>query len=123
MNAMKTVLLAEDNPDTQALLAALLVQRGFCVVPASNGAEALDQLASGADPSLILTDLVMPVMDGVELLERKQSDARFRHIPAVVYSGHPDARRRLAESVVTEFVETRSGLQHVVDAAQKHCGS
>jgi CheY-like chemotaxis protein len=117
----RSVLLAEDNPDTQALLAALLIRRGFWVIPACNGAEALDQLASGADPCLILTDLNMPVMDGAELLERQQRDERFRHIPAVVYSGHPNARERLAESVLEAFVDTGEGLQHIVEVAERCC--
>jgi CheY-like chemotaxis protein len=122
-NAMPTrsVLLAEDNPDTQAILASMLVQRGFWVIPASNGAEALDQLASGADPCLILTDLMMPVMDGAELLARRKRDARFRHIPAVVYSGHPDALELLADSDVSAFVGTGDGLERVVAVAERLC--
>jgi CheY-like chemotaxis protein len=83
---MSHVLLVEDDLEISESLAELLRLQGFEVDTAHNGQEALDKLASGELPNLILLDLMMPVMNGWEFREKQLSDAQLAAIPVVVVS-------------------------------------
>jgi two-component system, cell cycle response regulator DivK len=64
-----TALIAEDHPDIRDLLSLILERLGYAVLEAADGEQAL-QLAASARPNLIVTDLGMPVMNGLEFVER-----------------------------------------------------
>ncbi|HOC19108.1 MAG TPA: response regulator [Vicinamibacterales bacterium] len=81
-----TVLLVDDDRDTLALYGLILETFGFRVVPAENGRTALEA-AAGDPPDIVVTDLAMPVMDGVELCVRLRSDPSTRAIPILAVSG------------------------------------
>ncbi len=86
------ILLVEDEPNMARSLARILTRRGYAVAVASNGQEALAQLASERFQAVI-TDLNMPVMDGMQLLRRMQPDGgagerRLISPPAIVLTGH-----------------------------------
>ncbi len=83
---MGHVLLVEDDVEICESLAELLRRKGFAVETAQNGREALEKLAHGELPSLIVLDLMMPVMNGWEFRERQLSDATLASIPVVVVS-------------------------------------
>jgi CheY-like chemotaxis protein len=82
------VLLVEDNADVRRLYAIGLNQRGFEVKLASNGAEAVDRIASER-PDYILLDWMMPLMDGSEVVERLDGQAEASAIEIIVISGQP----------------------------------
>jgi CheY-like chemotaxis protein len=81
------VLLVDDDQDVLDALAELLRDEGFEVAEAHNGREALNLLRGAAQPALILLDLMMPVMSGLEFLERKSRDPALAPIPVVIISG------------------------------------
>ena len=81
-----TVLVAEDDTDVRSLTAEALSECGYRVVVAENGADALDQLSREPDINVLLTDVVMPVMDG-----RKLADAAHKlrpNLPVVFMTGY-----------------------------------
>ena len=91
----KVILLVEDNPDDELLTLRALKKSGVSseVVVAHDGVEALDYLFasgpySGRDtavmPQLILLDLKLPKVDGLEVLKRLRSDERTRRLPVVI---------------------------------------
>jgi CheY-like chemotaxis protein len=80
------VLIAEDDEDGREIYARVLENSGFRVLKAENGAVAI-HMAVSHEPDVILMDLDMPVMGGVEAIERLKSDDRTRAIPVVVLSG------------------------------------
>lgn len=82
---MMRVLVVDDNSVNIYLLRALLEGSGCRVDEANNGAEAL-KLARQQPPDLIITDLMMPVMDGYTLLRHWKEDATLRLVPFVVYT-------------------------------------
>ncbi|MCA1596367.1 MAG: response regulator [Chloroflexi bacterium] len=102
----KTILLVEDNPDDQFLTLRALRKNQITseVVIASDAIEALDYLFSlgeqagrgSASPHLILLDLKLPKMDGLELLKRIRSDERTRSLPVVVLTSSVEERDILA---------------------------
>ena len=91
----KTILLVEDNPDDELLTLRALKKNSVCnkVVVARDGAEALDYLCgegayAGRDtsdvPQLVLLDLKLPKVDGLEVLKRLRADERTRLLPVVI---------------------------------------
>jgi CheY-like chemotaxis protein len=88
MGARPKVLLVEDNADVRRLYAIGLNQRGFEVKLASNGAEAVDRVATER-PDYILLDWLMPLMDGSEVVERLAGEDGSNAIEIIVISGQP----------------------------------
>ena len=84
---MKTVLIVDDDRDFREALGSALVVRGFEVREACSGREALDQLKeSGPLPDAMLIDLMMPGMDGWQLLKVLGDDPALSQIPSAVVS-------------------------------------
>ncbi len=81
----KSVLVVDDTTPNRSLLVDLLRPLGFAVSEAVNGQEALQQ-AQAAPPDLVLTDLVMPVMGGVELIRRLRLTPGLERLPIIVVS-------------------------------------
>ena len=80
------VLIVDDDFALRDALCAALEAEGFAVAAASNGREALDYLRSGARPSLVLLDLMMPIMNGWEFRTEQRQDPELADIPVVVLS-------------------------------------
>ena len=87
------VLVVDDNADMRAYLTRLLAPY-FTVSTAQNGGDALQQL-SGHPPQLILSDLMMPVMDGFELLSRVRQNPVTAHIPLIFLSARAGQEARI----------------------------
>ena len=84
---MPTILIVEDNEPSRDVLARRLERRGYGVVAAVDGQDALAK-ARSARPDLILMDLGLPVMDGWEATRRLKGDPATRHMPIIVLSAH-----------------------------------
>jgi chemotaxis family two-component system sensor histidine kinase/response regulator PixL len=86
----RTVLVVEDDADIREVTAELLREAGGRVVEAVDGADALGKLDQLECPCLIVLDLVMPRMDGLEFLERLQAHPRAAHFSVVMMTGRSD---------------------------------
>ena len=84
-NAGKTVLLADDNADMRSYVGRLLEAQGYDVVLAPDGEAALE-LAHARKPELILTDVMMPKLDGFGLLRAVRADAGLADVPVIMLS-------------------------------------
>ena len=73
----KSILVVDDNDDIRETLLEALTSEGYRAVGAGNGQEALDQLKNLPVPTLILLDLMMPIMSGWEFLDAQKKDTRF----------------------------------------------
>lgn len=89
------VLIVDDNPANLSLLSAMLVERGYEVRAAINGAMAL-KAAQAAPPDVILLDVSMPEMDGYEVCRRLKADDRTRAIPIIFVSALDALRDKVA---------------------------
>jgi CheY-like chemotaxis protein len=90
----RAILVVDDDDDIRSAVQEVLEGEGYTTVGASNGREALDLLGTAEDhPALILLDLMMPEMDGWELLVRMDEDPELHRIPVALMSAHPSIRR------------------------------
>jgi len=100
-----SLLVVDDNPTNRDLLTRQLARHGYIVAAAADGAEALDKLG-GRDFDLILLDVIMPVMDGVETLHRLKADKRLSEIPVIMLSSldEVDSAIRCIEAGAAEYI-------------------
>ena len=96
----KTILLVEDNPDDEALTLRALKKGKVnnSVVVVRDGVEALDYLFSSGkkNPQLVLLDLKLPKVDGLEVLKRIRSDAKTKFLPVVILTSSKEERDLVA---------------------------
>ncbi|MEO1086148.1 MAG: response regulator, partial [Acidobacteriota bacterium] len=78
---MKRVAIVEDNPDNRLLLCAMLEDQ-FEIIEFESGGEALKELEA-ADPGIVLLDISLPGMDGLEVLTRLRADPALRPLPVI----------------------------------------
>jgi len=103
-------LLVEDAPFLRYAFARLLRLHGYEVMEANDGREALDCISSFG-PQLVLTDLMMPVMNGVELIRRLREDPETTNLPIVAITadatpkGEAEARAAGADDFITKPID------------------
>jgi diguanylate cyclase (GGDEF)-like protein len=89
------ILLIEDDPDAREALTLLLEHHGYLVRSAANGTQALAEAGRRA-PDLVITDLSMPGLSGLDVLERFRELPALADVPVIVVSAHHDVRYRVA---------------------------
>ena len=100
------LLLVEDADDLRLLYARVLRREGFEVLEAADGREALD-LLSGFEPDVVVTDLMMPGMDGFEFIRRLRAMPGLAEVPVVAISAAatPEAEREARSAGAAELLE------------------
>jgi len=89
----KGVLIIEDDPDIRDIIADVLTEEGYTVASAKHGAEGLACLSSASPlPSIIILDLMMPVMDGIAFREEQRKNPDWADIPVLVLSADRSSR-------------------------------
>ncbi len=89
-----TVLVVDDSATMVLSLKATLTMNGFQVESAGNGKEALDKLQSGTKPNLILTDINMPVMGGMELIAKVRVLPGLKFVPILTLTTESESAKR-----------------------------
>lgn len=91
-----TIMLADADDESRYLTKSILELKGFSVLVAVNGQEAVD-LAAASHPDLVLIDLKLPVVSGFTAIRRLKKDETLRDIPIIAVSfNHPDCQERVA---------------------------
>jgi PAS domain S-box-containing protein len=118
------VLVAEDNPVSLTIIRDYLVAHAFRVVAAGNGVEALDRAAEFG-PDLILMDIQMPEMDGLEACRRLRAIPRFASVPIVAMTAlaMPGDRERCLGAGATDYITKPLSLRALLGTARGLLGS
>lgn len=111
------VLLVEDDGAIRETLAEVLTEEGYIVSTAMHGAQALDHLTCGLRPRLILLDLMMPVMDGWQLLRVLHASVELSEIPVIVVSA---ARDKIPEGA-RHYLPKPLDLEALLAAVEHQC--
>ena len=88
-NSGSKILIVDDNATNRYILHDHVVELGHVPIMAENGLVGLNQVEKH-HPNLILLDILMPMMNGFEMLKRLKSDADMRHLPVIVISAVDD---------------------------------
>jgi two-component system cell cycle response regulator len=118
---IKKVLIVEDDNFLLSLLGSKLSSSGFTLFSAKEGAEALD-IAEKKSPDMILLDLLLPGMDGFQVLEKLKSNDATKHIPVTILSnlsGADDYERTMKLGATQFFTKSNISLEQVVDYIKK----
>lgn len=114
MSGMATVLIVEDEFAIVDLLEMVLTDEGYRVLTAANGRQGLERLAEGPRPDLVISDYMMPVLDGAGLLQAMQDTEAHRDIPCIFISSMPEANVRERIKGYAAFVRKPFQLAAVV---------
>ena len=114
MSGMATVLIVEDEFFIAALLEMVLTDEGYRVLTAANGRQGLERLAEGLRPDLVISDYMMPVLDGAGLLRAMRENEAQRDIPYIVMSSMPEANVRARIDGYAAFVRKPFNLDAMV---------
>ncbi len=88
------IVIVDDKPENLQLIGKILLDRGFLISVARNGSQALELIHKNL-PDLILLDILMPGMDGVEVCRRLKEDSRTREIPVIFLTGLSDTSNKI----------------------------
>jgi diguanylate cyclase (GGDEF)-like protein len=117
---MATILLAEDSRFLRKATQLILSKAGYCVVAAADGEEAL-RLALVSQPQLILLDLMMPRMNGVEVIRALKQDPKTAHIPVLVLSvfSQQNEQKLLKAGAAAYYEKTRLVPESLLEIVRK----
>jgi CheY-like chemotaxis protein len=116
----RSILIVEDEPSIRENLQMILELEGYSVFTATNGKEGLQVLRKMPRPCLILLDLLMPVLNGMEFLEAKSHEDAIAAIPVCIVSGvaeKPDL------SKASGFVKKPIDLDALLNFVRNYCGT
>jgi two-component system chemotaxis response regulator CheY len=121
---MKNILIIEDDSSLCMLLNHIL-GKSYKVNAVSNGMDAICALVDGSQPDVIISDMMMPSMDGLELLENLKLNGLFRDIPVVILSGMEDPfrKRRCEELGVHAFLSKPFKPKSLIDTIENAIGT
>ena len=112
----KLVLVVDDQEINRDALEVIL-EDNYQIICASNGAEALEAIRENKlRLSVILLDLMMPVMDGFEVMERFFADEELRHIPIIVLTAEKSAELRALQMGASDFITKPFDVPEVIEA-------
>ena len=123
MPSRKTVLLVEDNEDNLIIYTTILRFGGYRVVQARDGRAALEAARTVA-PDLILMDVSIPYVDGLEVTRRLKSDPATRRIPIIALTAHalPSDRDRALEAGCDGYISKPAEPRAVLAAVRRKVG-
>jgi CheY-like chemotaxis protein/DNA-binding CsgD family transcriptional regulator len=118
---MKTLLIVDDVPANVDVVLGFLAGAGYRVLVSDSGIRALDQLKQNL-PDLILLDLVMPGMDGIETCRRIKANTEWNHVPIIMMTAADELTKKLAafEAGAVDFVTKPVQPEEVQARVQTH---
>jgi DNA-binding response OmpR family regulator len=124
MNTTKKILIIEDDATLSELLSKQLLSSGFETLVASNGLEGLVKIKNDK-PDAIIVDIMLPVMDGVKMLEELRRTDPHIKIPIIVLTNLNDIEhieKAINNNAIAYLVKSDQSLQNILDILHKKLG-
>ncbi len=121
---MKKILFIEDEFTLQKAMAETLRKAGYEMIQALDGESGL-RLAFSEKPDLILLDIILPKMDGFEVLEKLKSEKETKDIPVIILTnlaGSEDVEKSLSLGATTYLVKSDHGTEDVIEKVKRTIG-
>ncbi len=117
----RIVLYIEDNFHNRRIVNKVLTSRGFKVVEAEDGEKGLEMVRSMMPP-LVLLDITLPGIDGIEVVKNVKSDQSIRHIPviAVTASAMRGDKERFLEAGCNDYLSKPIQVSELIEMVEKH---
>ena len=117
----KNVLIVEDDFDIRDLLVFVLNSNGYRATGVSNGLEAISHLRQTRETSLILLDLMMPIMDGWEFRQAQQGDPALGQIPVVLLSAIDEVRDHVGTLQAASYLRKPIDFSALLETVGRYC--
>ncbi|HTZ18875.1 MAG TPA: response regulator [Dissulfurispiraceae bacterium] len=114
------ILVVDDDKTTRKLLNLFLKAKGYEVVTAENGLDAMEKLGT-ENINLVVTDMNMPYMDGIELTKNLRSDENWKNIPIVMVTteADEDERKKAVDAGVDDYLVKPANAEQITDSIKK----
>jgi CheY-like chemotaxis protein len=113
------VMVVDDSPSTQLILDTDLSEAGYRVEIAQDGFEALEKLHSGLHYDLVILDIMMPRMDGLEMLGQLQSDPDLHDLPVAMLTANETLRDKAIDLGAKAYFTKPFDRQELLDCAER----
>jgi CheY-like chemotaxis protein len=118
---VRKILIVEDEPDNREIMRAVVEDiLGHRALLVADGNAALDVIGARS-PSMILMDLMMPIVDGFEVIRTLKTDGRTAHIPIIAVSGlsRPADREHAMEMGADDFIMKPFDLEQLIEVIER----
>ncbi|HMK61506.1 MAG TPA: response regulator [Dissulfurispiraceae bacterium] len=114
------ILVVDDDKTTRKLLSLYLKAKGYEVVTAENGLDAMEKLGT-ENINLVVTDMNMPYMDGIELTKNLRADENWKALPIVMVTteADEDEKKRAYETGVDDYLVKPANAEQISDSIKK----
>jgi DNA-binding response OmpR family regulator len=114
------ILVVDDDKTTRKLLGLYLKAKGYEVVTAENGLDAMEKLGT-EDINLVVTDMNMPYMDGIELTKNLRADDNWKDLPIVMVTteADEDEKKRAYDIGVDDYLVKPANAEQISDSIKK----
>lgn len=119
---MAKIFLIDDDPDVRTVMSATLQRQGYEVETASGRDEAFAKLQR-ATPALIMMDVLLSGADGRELCREFKSNERTKHIPIIMFSGHPGAALKFEAYGADDFIAKPFNTEDLLAKLNRQMGT
>lgn len=119
----KKILVADDEEDVKIIVQLFLESKGYEIVTAYDGLDAIDK-AKSERPDLILLDIMMPVLDGFEVCRRLKSEPSTAPVPVIMISAssQSESKKRGLEAGAVDYIVKPFEPDHLAKVLAKHLG-
>jgi two-component system chemotaxis response regulator CheY len=114
------ILVVDDDKTTRKLLNLFLKAKGYEVVTAENGLDAMEKMGTESI-NLVVTDMNMPYMDGIELTKNLRNDEDWKNIPIVMVTteSDEDERKNAMDAGVDDYIVKPANAEQITDSVKK----
>jgi DNA-binding response OmpR family regulator len=120
----KVVLIVDDDPVIRLMVTFMLQEKGLLVITANDGQDALEHLMN-EDIDLVITDINMPKMDGLAMLQKLRSDGRYQDLPIIMLTAQ--GQRHIQSDAITngatDFMTKPFSSEELANLVDRHLAS